>query len=197
MVELADQLHRILDRIGTGVRSEIFCFVLFHLPHKQYPRIFLINRHFQIRISFVVLEHRVVLRPVFLDQVTLQHQSLQLGICDDVLKPGDLLHHLFFLDSKISAALKILPDPVFQTDGFPHIDDRIFRIVHNVNSRFSRQFFQFFLYIKHNPCFPFFPMFLRSLFLKKGKWRSLLFHFPFSLPAFRQIFLLFPYRRFL
>ena len=36
-----------------------------------------------------------------------------------------------------------------------------------------------------------------NLFLKKGKWRSLLFHFPFSLPAFRQIFLLFLYRRFL
>ena len=156
MVQLPYQFHRVLDRIRTCIRSEIFCFILFHSPHKQYPRIFLIDRHFQIRIGLIVLEHRIVFWPVFFDQITFKYQCFQLGIRDDILKSRDLLHHLLFLYPEISAALKILPHPVFQADRFSHIDDRIFRIVHDIDARFSRQFLQFFLNIKHSRILPFF-----------------------------------------
>ena len=138
MIQFPDQFHRIFHCCGTGIRSEISGLILFHSPHEQYPGIFLIDRYFQIRISLIIFKHGIVFGPVFFNQITFQYQCFQLGICNNILKPCNLLHHLFFFDSEISAALEILPHPVFQADGFSHIDDRILRIVHNINPRFPR-----------------------------------------------------------
>ena len=86
---------------------------------------------------------------MFFYEVALQDQSLQLGICDDIFKSGDLFHHLFLTDSQITAALKILAHPVFQADGLAHIDDGVVSIVHDIDTGPGRQLFQFFLYVKH------------------------------------------------
>ena len=51
----------------------------------------------------------------------------------------------------VISALKILSDTVFQNPCLTHIYDLILFIVHEINTGFCRQFFQFFLNIKiHN-----------------------------------------------
>ena len=57
-------------------------------------------------------------------------------------------HHLLDLDAFVPAALKILPHPVFQTDGLSNINDMILLIMHDVNAGSAGQFFQFFLNIE-------------------------------------------------
>jgi len=82
---------------------------------------------------------------VLLNQVALQHQGFQLGICQDIFKPCNMGHHLFNFGRLIPAALEILPDPVLKADGLAHIYNLIPVIVHKINSRTGREFLQFFL----------------------------------------------------
>ena len=78
---------------------------------------------------------------MFLDQVALQNECLQLRICDDVLKPGDPRDHLFDLRSLVAAALEILAHTVLQAYGFSYIYDLIVLIMHEINSRRCWEFF--------------------------------------------------------
>ena len=85
---------------------------------------------------------------MLLDQVALQHECLQFGIGDDILKSPDALHHLQNLRALAAAALKVLAHAVFQADRLSDVDDVIMRVMHNVNTGAARQLFQFFFYIK-------------------------------------------------
>ena len=141
LVQLVQQLYRLLHRPCTRIRPVIPGFVLLHPSCKQHPGIGFLHRHFNKRITLVILEHGVVFGTVLFDQVALQHQRLQLGIRDDILKPGNLGHHPLNLGALVPAGLKILPHPVFQADGLAHVNDGIRCIVHNIDARFPGQFF--------------------------------------------------------
>ena len=78
---------------------------------------------------------------MFLDQIALQNQCLQLGIRHDILKSGDPCDHLLDFGTLIAAGLKILPHPVLQADRLAHINNGISVIMHNINSRLSRELF--------------------------------------------------------
>ena len=130
-----DQFQRILHRPGAGIRAEVpAAAVLFHIPGKQQSGKILSHCGFNIGICLIVLEHGIIPGPVLLDQVAFQHQSFQFRICKNVLKPGDMRHHLLNLGRLIPAALEILAHPIFQTDCLSHIDDLIPVIVHQIHS---------------------------------------------------------------
>ena len=76
-----------------------------------------------------------------LDQIALQNQCLQLGIRHDIFKSGDPCDHLLDFGTFIAAGLKILPHPVLQADRLAHINNGISVIMHNINSRLSRELF--------------------------------------------------------
>ena len=50
---------------------------------------FLRRCHFYIRIGLIVLQHRIVLRTMFLDQIVFQHQCFELRVRDDIFKAAD------------------------------------------------------------------------------------------------------------
>ena len=149
LIQFPDQLNRISHRSYTGIRSKVLRLILLHLSCHHDPRKWLLHRHFNKWITLVIHQHSIIFRSVLLDQITLQHQSFQLRICDDIFKSGNMRYHLFNLRPFIPAGLKILPHPVLQTDCFTHIDNLVFLTMHQIYARFSRKLFQFFLYIKH------------------------------------------------
>ena len=149
LIKLPDQLDGILHGPSTGVGAEILRLILCHPADHHHPRKRFIHRHLNKRIGLVIHQHRIVFGTVLFDQITLQHQRLQLGICYDIFKPGDMGHHLLNLHALIPAALKILPHPVFQADRLAHINYGVFIVMHDIHSRTCRKFLQLFFYVKH------------------------------------------------
>ena len=112
MIKLTNQFYRIFHCACTGIRTKIFCLVLLHLSCQHNPRKRLIYCNFYKRITLVIHQHSIILRSVFLYQITLQHQCFQFRICHNVFKSGNMCHHLFYLGTFIPAALKILTHTV-------------------------------------------------------------------------------------
>ena len=106
------------------------------------------QRDLDIRIGFVIPQQGVVLRPVLLDQIAFQNQCFQFRVRHDVLKPRDMRHHLLLFETLVMRSLKILMDTLGQTQSLSHIDDLVPVIVHNINSRLIREFFEFFFNLK-------------------------------------------------
>ena len=90
LIGLFQQIQRILHRLPARIRSEILCLILSPCPREKHPRKRLLHRHPDVRIMLVVLEHRIVLRPVLFNQVALQHQRFHFGIHDNIFKPRHL-----------------------------------------------------------------------------------------------------------
>ena len=150
VIQLLYQFNHILHRACAGIWPEIFRLVLAHAPGKQHSGKGFVNRHLDKRITFIILQHGIVFRPVFLDQIALQHQRFQFRICHNIFEPGDLSDHALNLHTFVPAGLKILTYPVLQTDRLSHINNCVFRVMHDIDSGTCRQFFQFFLYIKRH-----------------------------------------------
>ena len=89
MVYLVYQLYCVLHRPGTGKWSEIFILILFHHTREQNSGIFLRHGYFDIRICLIILQHCIVTRPVFFNQITLQDKGLQLRIRHDIFESGN------------------------------------------------------------------------------------------------------------
>ena len=140
-IQLAHQFDHILYCPCTGIRAKIFSFILTHSPGKQYSGIFFIYRYFDKRVTFVILKHGIILWPMLLDQITLQHKGFQFRICNDIFESGYMCYHLFYFGPFIPATLKILPNPVFQAYCLSHINDLILLAMHNINPRFPRKLF--------------------------------------------------------
>ena len=135
LIKLSNQLYDIFDSPATGIRTKISILILLHPSGKQHSRVSLLYRHLDKRITFVILQHGIVLRTVFLDQVAFQNKCFQFGISNDVFKSGYVSNHLLNLRTFVAAALKILPHTVFQADCLAHINDLIPLIVHQINTR--------------------------------------------------------------
>ena len=139
LVKLIYQLYRILYRSSRGKGAEIAGFVLFHLSGKQDSWIFFPRCHFNIRIGFIILEHRIVAGAVLFNQVIFQHQRFQLRIGDDILKPGYFRYHLFYFRAFVRALPEIGTHPVPQTDCLPHINNGILFVMHNIYAGLGRK----------------------------------------------------------
>ena len=94
LIELLDQVDRILDCPRTRVRAKIAGLILLHCARKKHPRVFLSERHLDERVGLVILQHRIVFRTVLLDQVAFQHERFQLRIRHNIFKAPDPLDHL-------------------------------------------------------------------------------------------------------
>ena len=137
------QLHRGTHRITACERPEILCSVLFHLTHHEKPRIRLVHGHLDVRIGFVVDEHRVVLGPVLLNEIVLENQCLELGIRDNVLEVRNLADHALDLrPAPDNFLLKIRAHAVVQILRLADVENRVLRIVHDVNAGLLRELLQ-------------------------------------------------------
>ena len=148
-VHPVDELDRLPHRLRAGKRPEIPGLILLHLPGKQDARIGLPHRHLDVGVGLVVLEHRVVLRAVLLDQVVFQDQRLQLRIRHDILKARDLLHHPVDLRPSPDDLPEIGADAVVEVHRLAHVNDRVLRVVHDIDPGLCRQFFEFLRKIRH------------------------------------------------
>ena len=101
---------------------------------------------------------------MFLDQIAFQNQCFQFRIRHDILKPGDMRHHLVNLGPPVPARLKILSDTVLQADRLSNINDLVLFPMHQIDSRFPRKFFKF---VFNNKCLIFhshiIPCFLQTI----------------------------------
>ena len=147
-VELPQELDRIPDRSRIRIRAKILRTVLFHRSCDEDSGIHLVRCDTDVRIIFIILQHRVVFRAVLLDQVGFQHQRLKLRVRNDILKPIHFRDHPLDLGALFIPFLEVLTDPVLQNDSLSDVDDRVMLVVHDINAGLVRQFFQFFLYDK-------------------------------------------------
>src|SRR5699024_2087598 len=113
MIQFSGKFYNIFYSSSAGKRAKISGFILLHLSGHHDPWKFFSHCHFYERIVFVILQHSIIFRSVLFDQIGFQNQSFKLRICDNILKSGNLLYHLLFLDPQISAFLEVLTYPVF------------------------------------------------------------------------------------
>ena len=143
-VKLPQQIDSVPHGSRRGKGPEIAGGILLHFPGNGDAGVHLPGGDADERVALVVLEHRIVFGPVLLDQVRFQHQRLQLGVRDDVLKIIDILHHPHDLRALVPRALEILAHPVLQAHRLADVDDLPVFGVHEIDPRLSRKLLQFF-----------------------------------------------------
>src|ERR1019366_5369220 len=84
-------IERAPHRADVGVWAEITCAVVLELArHVDSPKR-LLYRDLDVRIRFVVTKGDVESRPVLLDEIRLENQSMRFRRHDDRLEIGDLI----------------------------------------------------------------------------------------------------------
>ena len=139
LAEWENPVQKPLDLIGCShiwIGTEIETTILFDLARDDEARIALIS-NLDEGIGLVVLEHDIVLGLVFLDEVDLKKQGLNIGLSDDKLKIYNLRYQCFGLG--IVTPSEIGPHPIAKILGLPHIDDGTVLIFVNVTARTRRQ----------------------------------------------------------
>ena len=77
---------------------------------------------------------------MLLNQIVFQHQSLQLGIGNDILKPADERYHFIYLGASPDIFAEIGADTAVKIHRLPHINDGVLLVMHNVDSRTIGEF---------------------------------------------------------
>ena len=99
LAERENPVQKSLDLIGCShirIGTEIETAVLFDLARDNKTRIALIG-NLDEGIGLIILEHDIVLGLVFLDEVDLKKQGLNIGLSDDKLKIHNLRYQRFRL----------------------------------------------------------------------------------------------------
>ena len=139
LAERENPIQKPFDLIGRShiwIRTKIETTILFDLARDDEARIALIS-NLDEGIGLVVLEHDIVLGLVFLDEVDLKKQGLNIGLSDDKLKIHNLRYQGFGLG--IVAPSEIGPHPIAKIFGLPHIDNDTVLVFVNVTARTRRQ----------------------------------------------------------
>ena len=121
MIKLFQKFNDILYRSGIGVGTEVFGMVTLHLMAVKDPWEIFLHGNPDIRISLIIGQHGVVVRPVLFDEIAFQNQSLQLGAAYDIFKPCNMRDHFLDLWGFLVSCLKILVNSVVQIDGLAYI----------------------------------------------------------------------------
>ena len=139
-IQLIHQFNGILDRRRACIRAEIARLIFFHLSGEKHSGKRLPHRHFYIGISLIVLQQCIITRTVFFNQIILQYQRFQFRVRYNILKPGYLRHHHVNLRTAPDIFTEVGTYAVMEVYGFPDIDYRVVPVMHNIYSRFCRQF---------------------------------------------------------
>ena len=151
MIQFVDQLQYVLDCACIRIWSKIFAMIALHGMAVQESRKCLLHRHTNIRIPFVIRHHRIILRAVFLDQITFKHKRFHLRSGDNILKIRNLRHHTRNLrrSAMSMSGLKILPYTVVETDCLAHVENIIIFAMHDIHTRALRKLPQLFFHIEN------------------------------------------------
>ena len=148
------QQHRLFDRPGTGVGSEIVVFLLHATAVIRHPRkmqrlralrnpgaglLWLRIRrgcrsHLQIRVALVIPKQDVVLGLQRLDQVVFQQQRLGFRAHHGGLHAHNLAHHVANAGTAM-VFLEVAGDPFFQAVCFAHVQQSAIGIEIAVDAR--------------------------------------------------------------
>jgi len=73
-----EKIKRFTCRLSTGVRAEVesIRFGLPFVPHKAHHGPFVVCRHLEGQVGFIVFEEGVVAGPIFFDQVVFKEKGL-------------------------------------------------------------------------------------------------------------------------
>jgi len=104
-----------------GIRAKILGAIANDLSGGKYPWkiLFLDN---DARIRFIVFEHDVVPRLVFLDQRVFKQQRIEFGFYHDVLNVGNLPYQNLGLPIFVLLLVEIARNSVLQIFGFSYIE---------------------------------------------------------------------------
>ena len=141
--------HRFLHCQHIRKGAIILGFILFPSACGKNPGKVLLHRHFDIRISLIILQHDIIMRAMLFDEGTLQNQSLHFRIGDNIFEFLNMGHHGTCLCRMVPTALEILAYPIPQVNGFSHIDNFSGFIFHQIYTGFLWEFLQFFRNIEH------------------------------------------------
>ncbi len=123
------QVERVADRVGVGVRTEVAGALALAAAHHQCPGELLVDRHGEERIALVVTQADVEARAVLLDQRPLEHQRL------DLVAHLDPLHRLGGGDhlggARVQAAwvLEVVRQPLAQARRLADVDHPAERVL--------------------------------------------------------------------
>ena len=144
----ADGVDHLLRSASAAVGAEILCAVVLDAVRKRDPRICLAQVEPQIGIALVILQQDVVLGHIVLDERAFEHQRLELRGRADRLEMVDERDHAARLRIVGGRILKVLADAVLQFFRLADVDDRIARVLHQIDAGLIRQrqrgLFQFF-----------------------------------------------------
>ena len=143
------QLQRLIQRQNIGIRTEIPAFVPAQRPRFQNAGEVILDGNLDVGILLVILQHRIIRRTVLFDQVIFQDQRFHFRIGHNIFKIPDQRYHPLYFGSPVVHGTKIRVHTPVQINSFAHINNGIVFVMHQINSRTVRQFFEFFLYVKH------------------------------------------------
>ncbi len=132
-----DHVQGLVHRPDAGVGSEIARAVIDHHARDGHLGVGVCPVHLDIGVTLVVLQAHVEARAVFLDQVHLEDQRLELRAGDDPLDIGDVLHQLVGLVILVAAVLEIGAHAVLQDDRLADVDHLALVILVDVTARFG------------------------------------------------------------
>ena len=134
--EAPDEVHRLVDRRGRGVRPEVAAAVVDQLAGPLDPREIVGQGDLDVGVALVVLEPDVEPRPVALDQVRLEEERLGDRIGQGHLDVG---HPVDDAPDPVGLAVRALllpvaPDPVAQALGLADVQDVAPAVLHQVHA---------------------------------------------------------------
>ena len=106
-------------------------------------RVILLPGDLDIRIALVILEADIVLRAVFLDQVALQDEGLNLGVGDDEVEIGDVVYQAVQLGGVAGRSLEVGAHPMPQVNRLAHVDHLAPFVLHQVDAGLGGKGLQF------------------------------------------------------
>ena len=89
----------------------------------------------------IVLQHDIIVRAVFFDQVTLQNERFKLGIRNNILKVVNMRNHRRNLRILLRFLTKIRADTIFQHQRLADVDHLSVLVAHDIYARRLRQIF--------------------------------------------------------
>jgi hypothetical protein len=142
--DLPEPAQGTFSRTRAGIGAEVERPIIPGTADEDRPGIFLTEINPEIAVGLIIPEINIIFRPILLDQVVLQYQSLFLGIGNQIVKIRRPGHQGGNPGTIIPRSTEIVQDPTPEIPGLPDIENLPRRIFHQINSRKGRKRFNFF-----------------------------------------------------
>ena len=137
--DLAEELQRLVDARGRGIRAEVAAAVADEPPRAHDPRKVLAERDLHERVALVVPETDVEARPMLLDEVALEEVGLADGVGDDVVDVRDVADHPADADVLGRPLPEVGAHAAPERVRLADVQDAPARVLHQVDARAGRQ----------------------------------------------------------